>query len=70
MSQVFQGVIEMMTKDELLEKMKKREDVYSVLDLIDPTVDELLDALFEDEDLIDKNFDMLVEYYEEEDIIF
>jgi len=60
----------MMTKDELLEKMKKREDVYSVLDLIDPTVDELLDALFEDEDLIDKNFDMLVEYYEEEDIIF
>ena len=55
-----------LTIDELLQVMKEREDCDSVLDLIDPTVDELLDSLFQNEELIRKNYQMLVEYYEEE----
>lgn len=53
------------TIEELKELMKEREDIYSVLDLLDPTVEELVDALFEDPYLLNRNYDSLNEYYEE-----
>jgi len=56
----------MLTIDELAQTMKEREDCYSVLDLLDPTVEELVDSLFQNEELLNKNYQMLVEYYEDE----
>lgn len=55
----------MLTRDELIRVMKDREDVYSVIDLLDPTVDELIELLMDDDHLFNRNYDALVEYYEE-----
>ena len=53
----------MYTVDELIQLMKDREDQYSIIDLLDPTVDDLVEAL---EGYVRKNAILLSEYYEED----
>ena len=50
----------MLTKDEVMERMKERESPDDVLDILDPNVDELVDGL---EHLIDVYWELLQERY-------
>lgn len=53
-----------LTVDEIADRMKERESPDDILDILDPSVDELVDAL---PHLIERDYDLLNERYSDEE---
>jgi hypothetical protein len=53
-----------LTRDEIIERMILREDPDTVLDLLMPTIEEIVEALMGDDNVFERNYESLQEYYE------
>lgn len=55
----------MLTRDEIIQLMIDREDVDTIIDMLMPTVEELVELLMDNDNIFERNYDSLVEFYEE-----